>query len=302
MKPDVKHKYRTGSGKDRVRLRQDKTPGQQVTGRATVICICVLLGLPGFVGCVQSRSDKPTPDAAKRFLKLRGYEFNDKSFLRAAAANDVIAVNGFLAAGINPNVKDESSGATALISAASHDSPEIVSALLRAGADANVKDNAGYMAILRAIQNKHDEIADLLLAQTNLDVNSRGAIGSTVLMSYVWREQADVVRNLLERGANPNLSDEDGDRALHGAAMRGNVDILRMLLAKGADPNAKNKVGGTALMWAGTYGHDEVARVLIEAGADPTLKDHNGMTASAWAAKNKRDDIAHLLSDAEKKR
>jgi ankyrin repeat protein len=288
----------TWSGDDTIKFQAKQNVTRHI---AVVPLVCVLFAVLCCVGCAQSRGDKPTPDAAKRFLKLRGYEFDDQSFLRAAAANDVIAVNGFLAAGLNPNVKNES-GATALVSAASHDNPEIVTALLRGGADVNVKDNAGYTAILRAIQNKHDEIADLLLAQKNLDVNSRGAIGSTVLMSYVWREQAGIVKNLLDRGADPNLSDEDGDRALHGAAMRGNADILRMLLAKGADPNAKNKLGGTALMWAGTYGHDEVARVLMEAGADPTLKDHNGMTASAWAAKNKRDDIAHLLSDAEKKR
>jgi ankyrin repeat protein len=267
-----------------------------------VLLVCVLLSLAGFAGCAAGPSDKPTPDAAKRFLKLRGYEFNDASFLRAAAANDVTTVNGFFAAGINPNVKDEDSGATALIFAATHDNPEMVTALLRGGADANVKDNGGFNAILRAIQNRHDAISDLLVVQDNLDLNARGSIGGTILMSYVWREQEDTVRKLLERGADPNLSDQDGDMPLHGAAMRGNVRLLQMLLDKGANPNARNKLGGTALMWTGTYGQEEAARVLLEKGADPTLKDHNGITASGWAAKNHNDDVAQLLRDAEKKR
>lgn len=268
-------------------------------GGVRLLLVCILLTLSG---CGQSASRKPTPDAAKRFLKLRGYEFNEKSFLSAAAANDVIAVNGFLAAGISPNVKDEGSGATALISAASHGNPEIVHALLQGGADVNAKDNAGYTAILRAIQNKYDEIADALLARPSLDLDAQGLSGPTVLMSYVWRGQENTVKQLLERGANPNLSDEDGDTALHGAVQRGNVNILRMLLGAGANPNAKNKLGGTALMWAGVYGHEEAARVLMENGADAALKDEDGMTASAWAAKNKRDDMARLLRDAEKKR
>lgn len=63
------------------------------------LLVCALLAPLGFVGCAGGRSNKPTPDAAKRFLKLRGYEFNDKSFLAAAAANDVAAVKGFLARG-----------------------------------------------------------------------------------------------------------------------------------------------------------------------------------------------------------
>ena len=66
------------------------------------LCLVTLAVVP------YSRGDKPTPDAAKRFLKLRGYEFNEKSFLAAAAANDLTAVNAFLAAGINPECKRRS--------------------------------------------------------------------------------------------------------------------------------------------------------------------------------------------------
>jgi uncharacterized protein len=265
---------------------------------ATILLVTILLSLPA---CGQSGGKKPTPEAAKQFLKLRGYEFDEKSFLAAAGANDVIAVNGFLAGGMSPNVKDDSSGATALISAAWHGNEEIVNVLLQGGADVNLKDNAGYPAILRALQNKHDEIADALLSRPNLDLNAKGLNG-TVLMSYVRGEQEGTVKKLLERGADPNLSDEDGDTALHGAAQRGNVNVLKMLLAAGANPNAKNKLGGTALMWAGVYGHEEVARVLIDHGADAALKDEDGMTASAWAAKNNQEDLARLLRDAEKKR
>jgi ankyrin repeat protein len=266
---------------------------------AGVIFAAALLTL---AGCAQSRSEKPTPDAAKRFLKLRGYDFNDKSFLRAVTANDVSAVDGFLAAGINPNLKDEESGTTALISAAIHDQGDLVNVLLRGGADVNVKDMGGYNALLRALEKKNDAIADLLLSQPGLEVNAQGFSGMTALMWYVGSEQETKVQDLLARGADANLSDADGDTALHTAAMRGNVKLLQILLAAGANPNARNKVGGTPLMWAGTFGNEEVAQILIDKGADAALKDELGMTASAWAAKNKRDEFAQLLRAAEKKR
>ena len=54
--------------------------------------------------CTATEPAQPTPDAARRFLQLRGYEFNDQSFFRAAAAGDAMAVNGFITAGIDPNV------------------------------------------------------------------------------------------------------------------------------------------------------------------------------------------------------
>jgi cytohesin len=260
------------------------------------------LALLTLTGCGRPRAEKPTPDAAKRFLLLRGYQFDGKSFQRSVAANDVSAVDGFLAAGIDPNVKDEETGGTALIWAAANDQADIVKVLLRGGANVNAKDMGGYTPLLRALEKKNDAVAEMLLAQPNLDVNAQSVSGMTALKWYVWSGHERNVQNLLERGANPNLSDADGDTPLHGAAQRGNVKLLNMLLEAGANPNAKNKVGGTPLMWAAVSGQEEAVGVLIERGADAALKDETGMTAAAWAAKNKRDELARLLREAEKKR
>lgn len=265
--------------------------------RILLVCLAIT-----FFGCASAGNEQPTPGAAKQFLKLRGYNYDEKSFLSAAAANDRIAVNAFIAAGINPNSKDDENGATALVSAATHGEMEMVKTLLKGGASVNERDNFGFNAILRALQNKQDEVADLLLARQDLDLNAQGSTGITVLMSYVGRDRADVVEKLLARKPDVNLQDDDGDTALHLAAPRGNLTILETLLANGANPNAKNKLGGTPLMWAGVYGHEQAARLLLEKGANPGLKDEDGMTAAAWASKNKQDNVAHLLLEAEKKR
>src|SRR6476646_6908402 len=97
-------------------------------------------------GCEQPRADKPTPEAAKRFLQLRGYQFDPQSFQRAVTANDVSAVDGFIAAGIL---------------AATHDQLDVVKVLLRGGANLNAKDMGGYTALLRALEKKNDAIAEL---------------------------------------------------------------------------------------------------------------------------------------------
>ena len=180
-----------------------------------------------------------------------------KSFLRAASTSDVIAVNTFFAAGINPNAKDESSGATALIAAASRGDVTIVQALLKGGVNLNERDGAQFTALLRALQNKHYDVAEILVARPDTDVNAQGSNGMTALIHYAVRNEAEKVKNLLDRGANPNLRDGEGDGPLHIASQRGNLEITQMLLAKGADPNAKNNLGGTPLMWAGVYGHED---------------------------------------------
>src|SRR6266851_5291283 len=74
-------------------------------------------------------ANEPTPEAAKRFLKLRGYDFDQQSFFRAAAAGDVIAVNGFLSTGMNANVKDEN-GDTVLTASAARGDLQMVNVLI----------------------------------------------------------------------------------------------------------------------------------------------------------------------------
>ena len=256
--------------------------------------LLLLLLLLVFQACVETPDRKPRPEAAQQVLKLRGYDFDEKSFHAAAGAGDLMAINAFIDGGINPNAQTED-GRTPLISAAARGDLEVTKLLLQRGADVNIKDKKGYTALFHAIEAMYDEVANVILDQPNLDPNARGLNGVTALMSYAWRDRKDAVQKLLDRGVDVNGQDNDGDAALHGVAKSGNIEILDMLLEKNADPNLKNKLGGTPLMWAAVFGNDDAARRLIARGADPSLKDADGMTALDWAVKNKRDKMIALL-------
>jgi len=215
------------------------------------------------------------------------------------SARDIMAINAFFDAGINPNGKDETDGRTALISAAARGDLDVVNVLVQRGADVNVKDNLSYTALFHAIEAMYDEVALVLMSQPTLDPNARGKNGTTALINYVWRVRKDAVEKLLERGADVNAQDADGDAPLHGAAQMGDMEILNLLLDKGADPNIKNRLGGTPLMWAAVFGNEPVAVRLLKSGANPALKDADGMTALDWANKNKRDKLEALLRKAK---
>jgi ankyrin repeat protein len=260
------------------------------------LVVCCILALGGLA----QRFTRPAPDAAQKVLKLRGYEFDGKAFLTAVQATDQLAITSFLDAGMDVNTRDEMSGQTALILASSRGALETAKTLLQGRADPNLKDKSGSTALFRALQNRHDEVGDLLLAQPSLDLNARGLNGVSVLIAYVARSRADIVAKLLERGVAVNLQDADGDTPLHIAAQVGNLEVLQLLLAKGANVNAKNNVGGTPLMWAAVYDHEAVTRALIDHGADVSAKDEDGVTAAEWAAKNKRASIVQLLRDVER--
>jgi ankyrin repeat protein len=242
---------------------------------------------------------EPTPEAARRFLQLRGYEFDNASFFKAVAASDEMAVNGFLAAGMDVNAKDQNDD-TALTATADRGDLPMVNLLLKRGADVNAKGRNSWTAFLLALQGDRNDVSDALLTQPKLDLEAETPAGMTALMLGTWHQRPEVVRKLLQRGANPNHQDHEGDAALHGASWFGNTTILGMLLDAKANPNVRNKLGGTPLMWAASYGQDQIVRMLLEKGADPRIKDVDGVTAAGWAAKNARGNLVMILRDAEK--
>ena len=268
---------------------------QKLTKRETFLLLALVAIAVDAYLLINRRERKPRPEAAQQVLKLRGYEFDEKSFHAAARAGDLIAITAFLDGGININARSESDGRTVLVNAAARGDLKVVKLLLDRGADVNVSDKQGYTALHHAIEARYDDVSELLLNHPKLDPNARGLNGVTTLMSYVWRERKDTVQQLLDRGADVNAQDSDGDSALHGAAQNGNIEIIDLLVAKGANLNLKNKVGGTPLMWAAVYGHEDAARRLLERGADPSLKDADGKTARDWAIRNKRETVAKLL-------
>lgn len=259
-----------------------------------ILGLAIISGLLLLSGCAKIEDGPATPEKAQRVLKLRGYDFDEKNFFAAAQARDLLALNAFFDAGINPNAQD-SDGRTVLISAAARGELDVVKVLLSHGVDVNVKDNRGYTALSHAIEARYPEVEEALLNRPEIDPNVGGLLGRPILLAYVWRDNQKATERLLALGADVKLRDADGDTALHGAAETGNVEIMRRLLDKGADPNAKNKLGGTPLMWAAVYGNDDAAQLLLSRGADPSLKDNDGITAVEWAVRNKRNSTVSLL-------
>jgi hypothetical protein len=82
------------------------------------------------------------------------------------------------------------------------------------------------------------------------------------------------------------------------AARKGQADVVRTLLDQGADVNAKFRYGATALSYASDKGHLEVVKVLLERGADVNVRDtFYGETPISWAASKGHTAIVQALLD-----
>ena len=105
----------------------------------------------------------------------------------------------------------------------------------------------------------------------------------------------EMVRFLLEQGANANAKDNQGTTALIGAAYNGHAEIVKALLAYGADSNAKQYDGQTALMGAAFRGHAEIVKILLADGADVSAARKDGATALTAARTGDNKRIVQLL-------
>jgi ankyrin repeat protein len=107
------------------------------------------------------------------------------------------------------------------------------------------------------------------------------------------RADADVVKRMLDSGADPNQNNEIGATALMDAAAFSSAECVRVLLDRGAEVNTANAQGATALMWS-TADAAKV-RLLLDRGALVNAKTRDGVTALVTAARRGNLESVRVL-------
>ena len=121
--------------------------------------------------------------------------------------------------------------------------------------------------------------------------------GGTPLHWAAVQGKDAVVTLLLERGADLNLTNNDGRTPLHLAAAQGHLAVATLLVGKGAVINAQDKDGNTPLHFAAATGSKAIVELLLARQADTALRNKAGRTASEWAWAEGFSEIAKMLDD-----
>jgi len=130
------------------------------------------------------------------------------------------------------------------------------------------------------------------------DIDAPDQDGDTALHLAAVQGHTDVVRALIAAGAAIDARSANGHEPLHYAAEQGNADIVRVLLDAGAAVDAQSDGGHAPLHYAAGADHLAVARMLLAAEADTGLRDEDGDTPLHFAAVSGDGDLAQALLDA----
>jgi ankyrin repeat protein len=169
---------------------------------------------------------------------------------------------------------------------------------LKKGADVNAKDEFyGNTALQEASFGGYENIVRLLI-ENGADVNIKGKGGLAALHHAVIGSRENIVQLLLKNGADVNIQSGIGSTALYFAAELGNENILKSLLVDGADVNIKSDDGKTALHIAAQVGNLNILRILLKNGAEVNAKDNLRQTALHKAAIGGFSEIAISLIGA----
>ena len=162
--------------------------------------------------------------------------------------------------------------------------------LLKSGADLTLKGDDGMTCLHLAAQNGHLECVHLVLNQTNLPrnfINMQDEGGWTPLVWACENKHDPIIKYLLERGADPLITDAEGNITLHWAALSGSMTTCERLLNAGCDVNSINNIGETPMHIALRQDNYECAVIFLMRGARLDIRNSsNQLPAECMSTKD----------------
>ena len=219
--------------------------------------------------------------------------------MQAAVVSDHSAeIVHLLKAGADVQARD-AKGRTPLLVAARLGRISAARLLLEAGAEVDVRGEAMNITPLMAAAQRGDAPLVRLLLEAGADPNAVSRNGAGVLARTAITGDTTTAEVLLDAGANPDGggSAPPNTAPLWAAIALKRRELVRLLLERGAQVNTGDSVSGTPFGVAVTGGDAEIARMLLEAGADPLRPALSNLPLLAVALRFSNPPMADLLEE-----
>ena len=194
----------------------------------------------------------------------------DQALIALASKGDLAGVERLIAQGVSVKAKD-GRGRTALLGATHGNHVAVARALIAAGADVNAKDDMQDSPYLYAGAEGRTEILKMTLA-AGADLKATNRYGGTALIPAAHHGHPEAVRVLLGTAIDKDHVNKLGWTALLEAVILGDggpvhSEIVRLLVEAGANVNVADREGVTPLAHARRRGFREMVRILESRGA-----------------------------------
>lgn len=181
-------------------------------------------------------AEPATPVSAPPSLSAEAQALLDQELVAAAKANDAALVAELIRRGGNVNAKDPIQD-SAFLYAGAEGFNDVLQLTLAAGADVTSINRYGGTALIPASEHGHVETVKILIA-AGVPVNHVNNLGWTamqeaILLNDGGPRQQEVIRLLLEAGADPDIRDPQGRTALQNAERLGFSEIAALIRARG---------------------------------------------------------------------
>ncbi len=200
----------------------------------------------------------------------------------AAAAGHSDNLRALLAAGAKAELSTKSD--TAATAAIKHEKEECLLILLESGVSANAVDDRERPLLYWAIFVKNNDLMRILLergANVNAKINTTPLLHATIELG-----NADAVVMMLETGKlDIHARDDSGRYAIHMSAITGNIKLMALLIKAGINTSVTDHAGMTIQHHAAASGHREMLRQLMQITTDVNRTDSRGLTPLDHAAK-----------------
>lgn len=142
------------------------------------------------------------------------------------------------------------------------DNLEICKKFIDAGININCRTEDGTPMLNVAIRSEQNRMVDWILSQ-NVDIDAvSNDRGYSAVMDAVWKNNFDITKILVERGANLNFIGRDGQSVLVLAVGAGKLNICQLLAESGADPDIKDQMGMSAYGYAKLFNRTDIIQIL----------------------------------------